>query len=186
MGHNKWSSAKWVGIGLGILVLLITLLFALNIDEWRQRLLGRAQAPHIQSLAVLPVKNLSGDPGQEFFADGMTDVLIADLARIKAVKVISRTSVMHYKETNETLPEIAKELNVDGIVEASVLRSGDRVRLTAQLIDARQDQHLWAENYERNMTDVLKLHTLLTARNSECPNRATSPDQNAGTLCHGK
>jgi TolB-like protein/Flp pilus assembly protein TadD len=108
---------------------------------------------------VLPVKNFSGDPAQEFFADGMTDALIASLARIKAVKVISRTSVMHYKGTNKTLPQIAGELGVDGIVEASVVRSGSRVRLTAQLIDARQDRHLWGNNYEREMTDVLALQS---------------------------
>ncbi len=115
----------------------------------------------IRSIAVLPLANLSGDPAQEFFADGMTDALIADLAQIKAVKVISRTSVMHYKGTSETLPQIARELGVDGIVEASVLRSGGRVRLTAQLIDTRQDRHLWANNYERNMTDVLALQSEL-------------------------
>jgi eukaryotic-like serine/threonine-protein kinase len=134
-------------------------LFALNVRGWRDRLLGKATAPHIESLAVLPVKNFSGDPGQEFFADGMTDDLIAGLAQIKAVKVISRTSVMHYKGTSETLPQIAKELGVDGIVEASVTRSGDRVRITAQLIDARQDRHLWVSNYEREMTDVLALQS---------------------------
>ena len=108
---------------------------------------------------MLPVKNFSGDPGQEFFADGMTDALIAGLAQIKAVKVISRTSIMHYKGTSETLPQIARELAVDGIVEASVMRSGSRVRITAQLIDAREDRHLWARNYERDITDVLALQS---------------------------
>ena len=157
----KWSPAKWVGLGLGILASVIVLLIAFNVGNWRDRLLGRTGAPRIESLAVLPVKNFSGDPGQEFFADGMTDALIAGLAQIKAVKVISRTSVMHYKGTNETLPQIAGELGVDGIVEASVMRSGDRVRLTAQLIDARQDRHLWANSYERDMTDVLALQSEL-------------------------
>jgi adenylate cyclase len=85
--------------------------------------------------------------------------LIAGLAQIKALKVISRTSVMHYKGTSQTLPQIAGELGVDGIVEASVMRSRDRLRLTAQLIDARQDRHLWAGNYEREMTDVLALQS---------------------------
>lgn len=113
----------------------------------------------IESLAVLPVKNFSGDPSQEFFADGMTDALVAGLSQIKAVKVISRTSAMHYKGTNETLPQIAKELGVDGIVEVSMMRSGDRLRLTAQLIDARQDRHLWANSYDRNVTDVLALQS---------------------------
>ena len=118
-----------------------------------------ASVPKIESLAVLPVKNFSGDPAQEFFADGMTDALIAGLAQIKAVKVISRTSAMHYKGTSETLPQIARELGADGIVEASVMRSGGRVRITAQLLDARNDRHLWADNYEREMTDVLALQS---------------------------
>ncbi len=147
--------------GVGATLALAVLAVGLNVANLRDRLLGRANMPHIESLAVLPVKNFSGDPGQEFFADGMTDALIAGIAQIKAVKVISRTSVMHYKGTSETLPQIAKELDVDGIVEASVIRSGERVRLTAQLIDARHDRHLWANNYERNMTDVLALQSEL-------------------------
>jgi eukaryotic-like serine/threonine-protein kinase len=153
------SYAKSVELGLGILVSVIALLFAFNIGNWRERLLGREKAPRVESLAVLPVKNFSGDPTQDFFADGMTDALIADLGQIKAIKVISRTSVMHYKDTNQILPEIARELGVDGVVEASVTRSGERVRVTAQLIDARQDRHLWASSYERTMTDVLALES---------------------------
>ena len=142
-------------LALGVLAV------GLNVMNLRDRLLGRATAPHIESLAVLPVKNFSGDAGQEFFADGMTDALIAGLAQIKAIKVISRTSVMHYKGTSETLPQIARELGVDGIVESSVMRSGGRVRITAQLLEARQDRHLWANNYERDMTDVLALQSEL-------------------------
>ena len=113
----------------------------------------------IRSLAVLPLANYSGDADQEYFSDGMTDALIAGLAQIKAIKVISRTSVMQYKETKKPLPQIARELGVEGIVEGSVMRSGNRVRITAQLIDARQDRHLWANNYEREMTDVLALQS---------------------------
>jgi serine/threonine-protein kinase len=157
----RWSFAKSVGVGLGILASVIVLLVALNVGRWRERVLGRTGVPRIESLAVLPVKNFSGDPAQEFFADGMTDALIAGLAQIKAVKVISRTSAMHYKGSSETLPQIARELGVDGIVEASVMRSGSRVRITAQLIEARQDRHLWASNYEREMTDVLALQSEL-------------------------
>ncbi|HTR24024.1 MAG TPA: protein kinase [Terriglobales bacterium] len=158
---TKWLPAKSAGLGLGILAAVIVLLVAFNVGHWRDRLLGRENAPRIESLAVLPVKNFSGDPAQEFFVDGMTDALIAGLAQIKAIKVISSTSVMHYKGTSVTLPQIAKELDVDGIVEASVMRSGDRVRLTAQLIDARKDRHLWANSYEREMTDVLALQSEL-------------------------
>ncbi len=109
------------------------------------------------SIAVLPLANLSGDSQQEYFSDGMTEALITNLAKIHALKVISRTSAMHYKNSNKPLPEIAAELGVDVIVEGSVLRAGDRVRITAQLIHAPSDTHLWAESYERDLTDVLAL-----------------------------
>ena len=143
----------------GLQASVIVLLIALNIGGLREHMLGQTEAPRITSLAVLPLKNFSGDPSQDFFADGMTDALIAGLAQIKAIKVISRTSVMQYKEARKPLPQIAKELGVEGIVEGSVMRSGNRVRITAQLIDARQDRHLWANNYEREMTDILVLQS---------------------------
>jgi TolB-like protein/DNA-binding winged helix-turn-helix (wHTH) protein len=114
-------------------------------------------APRINSIAVLPLDNLSGDPSEEFFADGMTDQLITDLAKVESLRVISRTSVMQYKGTKKPLPEIARELNVDAVVEGSVIRSGERVRVTAQLLQASTDQHLWAETYDRDRGDVLKL-----------------------------
>jgi serine/threonine-protein kinase len=144
------SRRRWVVLAGSLAVLAIVAALAVIFGGGVQR---------IRSLAVLPVKNDSGDPGQEFFADGMTDDLIASLAQIRALKVISRTSAMHYKGTNETLPQIAKELGVDGVVEASVVRSGGRVRVTVQLIDARRDQNLWASNYERDMTDVLAVQS---------------------------
>ena len=111
----------------------------------------------IESIAVLPLENLSGDEEQEYFADGMTEELTTTLGKIGSLRVISRTSVMQYKKTKKPLPEIARELNVDGIVEGSVLHSGDRVRITAQLIQAATDKHLWAETYERDLRDVLAL-----------------------------
>jgi eukaryotic-like serine/threonine-protein kinase len=114
-------------------------------------------ANRINSIAVLPLENLSRDPDQEYFADGMTDALITDLSKIGALRVISRTSAMQYKGAHKALPEIAKELNVDGIVEGSVMRSANRVRITAQLIHASTDRHMWAETYERDLGDVLKL-----------------------------
>ncbi|MEE8325423.1 MAG: protein kinase, partial [candidate division NC10 bacterium] len=116
-------------------------------------------AGQITSIAVLPLDNLMGDPEQEYFVDGMTEALIADLAQIKALKVISRTSAMRYKDTGKSAPEIGRELNVDGIVEGSVLRAGDRVRITAQLIHAATDQHLWANSYERDLKDTLFLQS---------------------------
>ncbi len=148
------SRRRWLVLTVALAFsVVVAILVALNVGGLRERLGGGA--PRIQSLAVLPVKNDSGDPGQEFFADGMTDGLIAGLAQIKAIKVISRTSVMQYKDAKKSLRQIANELDVEGIVEASVIRSGGRVRVTAQLIDARRDQNLWANNYERNTTDVL-------------------------------
>jgi serine/threonine protein kinase/Flp pilus assembly protein TadD len=118
----------------------------------------RATRGRIQSVAVLPLADLSDQqPAPDYFADGMTEALITDLAKIKALRVISRTSVMQYKGVQRPLPQIARELNVDAVVEGSVLRSGKRVRITAQLIDAATDQHLWAESYERDLRDVLSL-----------------------------
>ncbi len=114
-------------------------------------------ADPIRSLAVLPLQNLSGNPNQEYFADGMTDALITELAHIPDLRVVSRTSVMQDKGNRKPLRQIASELGVDAIVEGSVVRSGDRVRITAQLIDARDDRHLWAESYEEQMSDILTL-----------------------------
>ena len=113
----------------------------------------------IHSIAVLPLENLSGDPAQEYFADGMTDELITQLGQIKALRVISRTSVMNYKKPHKSLPEISRDLNVDAVVEGSVLRAGDRVRITAQLIRVPADTHLWAHSYEGNFSDTLTLQS---------------------------
>jgi serine/threonine protein kinase/Tfp pilus assembly protein PilF len=109
----------------------------------------------VRSIAVLPFQNLSNDPSQEYFVDGMTEELIANLARIQKLRVISRTSAMQYKGTKKLLPQIARELHVESVVEGSVLRSGQRVRITVQLIQAATDEHLWAESYEKDLTDVL-------------------------------
>jgi len=114
-------------------------------------------ATPIESVVVLPLSNLSSDPEQEYFAEGMTDELITNLAKVRSLRVISRTSAMHYKDTGMKIPDIARELDVDAVVEGSVQRSGDRVRVTAQLIRAATDEHLWAESYERDLRDVLAL-----------------------------
>jgi TolB-like protein/Flp pilus assembly protein TadD len=118
-----------------------------------------ASTNRIQSLAVLPLENLSRDPDQEFFADGMTEALITSLAKIRALLVTSRTSAMHYKGVHRPLREIARELSVDAIVEGTVLRSGNRVRISAQLVNASSDSHLWAESYERDLRDILALQS---------------------------
>ena len=146
----KRRLAPW----LAFISVLVVATLALIVGRPRSKPAGSGV---IRSIAVLPLKNYSGDVSQDFFAEGMTDALIADLAQIRAIKVISRTSAMQYKDTKKPTPEIARELGVEGIVEGSVVRSGSRVRVTAQLIDARQDRHLWASNYEREMTDVLAL-----------------------------
>ena len=117
------------------------------------------QAGQIRSLAVLPFENLSGDPRQEPLADGMTDALISELAKIRSLHIVSRTSIKQYKVVHKRLPEIARELKVEGVIEGSVTRERDRVRVTAQLIDAREDKHLWAERYDRDVSGVLALQS---------------------------
>ncbi len=141
------------------LVLILCALLVLGLAAWtvRRYVYAKAAIQPIHSIAVLPLDNLSGDPSEEFFADGMTDQLITDLAKVGSLRVISRTSVMQYKGARKALPAIARELNVDAIVEGSVVRSGQRVRVTAQLVQALTDQHLWAETYDRNLDDILKL-----------------------------
>jgi eukaryotic-like serine/threonine-protein kinase len=119
----------------------------------------RPQLPPIRSVAVLPLENLSGAAEQEYFADGLTDSLIAALAKIGGLRVISRTSIMQYKHAPKTLPQIARELSVDAIVEGSVRRDGDRVHITAELIEGRTDQHLWTESYDRDLRDILSVQT---------------------------
>ena len=147
---------RWLAALAGVVLAFLAVLVA---PDLRDRLHGRLWGPQIESIAVLPLGNLSGDPGQEYFADGMTEELITNLGKISALRVISRTSVMRYKKTDKPLPQIAGELNVDAIVEGSVLRSGNRVRITAQLIQAKAERHLWAESYERDLGDVLALQS---------------------------
>jgi TolB-like protein/Flp pilus assembly protein TadD len=152
--RRKALSATFAAAGL---LILAGILVGLNFRGWRERLFGEAASIHIQSLAVLPLENFSRDPDQEYFADGMTEALITDLSKISALRVISRTSAMQYKGAKKPLPQIARELQVDAVVEGSVERSGDRVRITAQLIQAANDKHLWAESYDRDLRDVLSL-----------------------------
>jgi TolB-like protein len=119
------------------------------------------------SIAVLPFQNLSGDAGQVHIADGMTEALIADLARVRTLRVISRTSVMPYKASPKSLPTIAHELGADVLVEGSVLRDGPRLRVIAQLIEAKSDRHLWAESYDREARDILALQADVVRRIAE-------------------
>ena len=151
VAHKRWRSPSHRVIAALVVLLSLTILAV-----WLFRSLERRSA-EIRSIAVLPLDNLSGDASQDYFSDGMTDELITDLAKIKALRVISRTSVMRYKGTHTPLPEIARKLKVDAILEGSVLRSGEQVRITAQLIQVPADKHLWAESYEGNLSDTLAL-----------------------------
>ena len=152
--HWRARKAKIAAVAIAI-VLLIALV--LGIRWWRARLARLSSSPQIQSLAVLPLENLSGDPQQEYFAQGMTEELTTQLAQISALRVISRTSVTSYKNSRLSLPEIGKQLHVDAIVEGSVMRSKDRVRITARLIQASDGRLLWTQEYDRNVEDVLSL-----------------------------
>ena len=155
---RRWRPA----VATATALLVVALLIGLNVAGLRDRVLrsvGAVREPpsQIQSLAVLPLANLSGDKDQEYFADGMTEALISEVGQISALRVISRQSVMHYKGSDKPLTQIAQELKVDALIEGSVLRSGDKVRVTAQLIGAVPERHLWARSYERDLRDVLAL-----------------------------
>jgi len=145
-----------------VLVVILAVVFGFDLGGVRHRLVGEPSVPRIQSIAVLPLENLSKDPEQEYFADGMTDELITNLAQISALRVISRTSAMQYKGTKKSLSEIARELHVDAVVEGTVMHSGDRVRITAQLIEASTDHHLWAASYDRDLQNVLSMQEEVT------------------------
>src|SRR5580693_5363882 len=163
--------------------LILTLIFcgAIGLAGWAawQHSYAKSTAVPIRSIAVLPMQNLSADAAQEYFADGMTDQLITELAKIGALRVTSRTSVMRYKGTKKALPEIARELNVDAIVEGSVIRSGQRLRITAQLLQGSTDKHLWAETYDRDLGDVLKLQGELADAIAQQVRAQLTPSQHA-------
>ncbi len=153
------TRTQWRTVWLAFIscAFLVAFLVGFNVGGLRQRFLGRHDPGAIQSLAVLPLENLSRDPDQEYFADGMTEALTTELAQISALKVISHTSVVQYQGTKKSLPKIAQELGVDAVVEGAVQRSGDKVEITVQLIHAPTDRHLLAKSYERSLRDVLAL-----------------------------
>jgi TolB-like protein/DNA-binding winged helix-turn-helix (wHTH) protein/Flp pilus assembly protein TadD len=152
-GRRSWVIAA--GVLCGILITGLGTLF------WQHQLASHSAA--IRSIAVLPLKNLSNDPEEEYFSLGLTDELITQLASLPGLRVISSTSTSQYKNSSKPLPVIAKELNVDAVVEGSVMRSGERVRITAQLIEASTDRHIWAESYERDQRDVFALQSEVTS-----------------------
>ena len=151
------KSRLWGWFAMLAALVLLVIAVGLGTRGLRDRYLGRTAKTKITSLAVLPLDNLSGDPGQNYFADGMTDELITMLAKNSTLRVVSRTSVMQYKGVHRPLPEIARELGVDGILEGSVERTGDKVHMTIQLIQAPSDTHVWAESYDRDANDVVSL-----------------------------
>lgn len=152
----------------------------LCVAGWLARGMGSGRpVTAIRSIAVLPLENLSGDANQDYFADAMTDELITHLGQIGSLHVISRTSIMQYKGVRKPLPQIARELNVDAVIEGTVLRSGDRVRITAQLIEASSDKHLWAHAYERDLRDILGLQNAVAADIAEETRLQLTPRERA-------
>jgi len=150
--RRRRSAMPWATVGL---LVLSGVGLGLNVAGVRDRLLGRPLAGEVTAIAVLPLKNLSGDPGQDYFMDGMTDALITELGKISSLQVLSYQSVIGYRKTTKPLPQIARELKVDALLEGAVLRSGDRVHITANLVQAVPERHLWAETYEFDPRDIL-------------------------------
>lgn len=146
--------SRWLPYAAGALTIAAILTASLGVMKFRG---DRTAPPAIRSLAVLPLENLSGDPTQDYFADGMTDALITQLARIGSLRITSRMSAMTYKNTRKTLREIARELDVDAVIEGTVVRSGNRVRISAKLIQVSPERHLWAEAYEQDIADIVVL-----------------------------
>ena len=162
----------WIGFGFGLVLVLAASLSWIFYSHSQS-------SPKIRSLAVLPLESLSGDASQDYFADGMTDALITDLAQISALRVISRTSVMTYKRVRKPLPEIARELNVEAVVEGTVARSGERVRITAQLIQVPNEKHLWAQSYEGDVQDTLALQNRVARAIAEQIQVTLNPQEEA-------
>ena len=162
-GLNPPDTTRKHAVAL-IAMLLAALLTGLYVYSRRGRPPSSSVVPPIQSVAVLPLVNLTGNPDQEYFADAMTEVLTTELGKLSPLRVISRTSAMRYKQTKKSVPEIARELNVDAVVEGAVQRSGDRVAISAQLVYAPADRHLWAQTYEHDLGDVLSMQREVAER----------------------
>jgi len=174
---RKASFRAVLGLGalfFAALILVLTIVLTIDRGSW---LLRRAA---IRSVAVLPLKNLSGDPAQDYLADGMTEELIGDLARIPGLRVISRTSVMRFNNSQLSIPEIARTLNVDAVLEGSVIREGDQIRVHAQLIRAATDEHIWAQEYQREYRSVLALQEDVSRSIAERVQASIAPEQRAG------
>jgi TolB-like protein/DNA-binding winged helix-turn-helix (wHTH) protein len=152
---------RWLVWCMAGLVGAVVALLAVQVWRWRDRQKNQSDSEPIRSVAVLPLQNLSNDPDEEYFADGMTDELITELAQVRQLKVVSKTSIMQYKGVRRPLTQIGRELGVDAVVEGSIMRSGNRVRITAQLIRTATDHHIWAKAYEGDVKNVLSLQALV-------------------------
>ena len=153
--RDRVSRPSVVALSVLATAAVLTLVFAADVGSVRERFLGRTLTPNIRSIVVLPLEGISNEADLDYFADGMTDALITDLAQIGSLRVISRTTAMQYRKAKKPLPQIARELGVDAAVEGTAVRSGNRVRITTQLLLAREDKHVWAQSYERDMQDIL-------------------------------
>jgi TolB-like protein/DNA-binding winged helix-turn-helix (wHTH) protein/Tfp pilus assembly protein PilF len=156
--HRRTARRRSI-LGFAAITTFIVLVIGMNLGGSRDRLLGRPIAGEITSIAVMPLENLTGDPGQEYFVDGMTEALITELGKISSLRVISRTSAMVFKGAKKPLPEIARQLGVDAVLEGAVARNGDRVRISTRLIHLSQERTLWAENYERDLREISALQS---------------------------
>jgi serine/threonine protein kinase len=177
IARSRRFAPRWMLLSISTIVVIIGMLAGLNVGGLRDYLFGGLRPGQIQSVAVLPLENLSGDPNQEYFSDGMTDAIITNLAKISALTVISRTSAMRFKDTDKPLQEIARELNVDAVIEGTVLRAEGRVRITAQLIEVSSDKHIWAESYEREMRNILALQNEVAQAIANKVKVVLSPDE---------
>ena len=176
------EAALWVPTQRKLLAQVLLTLCAwtlIGISVWAgwQRFCAHRTVHPIRSLAVLPLRNFSGDPEQDYFADGMTEELITELSRIPSLEVISRTSVMSYRDTKKRLPQIARELGVDGIVEGSICKEGDKVRVTVQLLDGLNDRHIWSEDYQRELSGILILQGEIARAISQQIRAQVTPQQ---------
>ncbi|MGB2898244.1 MAG: tetratricopeptide repeat protein, partial [Candidatus Acidiferrum sp.] len=172
-----WRERRVAGL-LALAALLVAVLAA-NVGGMRDRLLGRPRAGEITSIAVLPLRNLTGDPEQDYFAEGMTEALITELGRFSLLQVPSHQSIRRYSRTEKPLPEIARELKVGALIEGTVLRSGNRVRVTINFVQATPERHLWSESYERDLRDVIAVQGDVTRAVAGQIRFKLTPDQQA-------
>ena len=176
-GHVRPRKLTVLWVTTSVVAVIALALIGSNVLRLRNRLLRRPAPVTIHSIAVLPLENFSGNPAEDYFADGMTDELTTNLAKVSSLGVIGRTSVMRYKGTHKSIPEIARELKVDSVVEGSVVRDGDNVRITAQLIDGPSGRHLWADDFERSRSDVLQLQKEVALKIVQQIRATLTPDE---------